>query len=161
MKFDGMSGNVARWSSTAPVTIPLATGGSYSQFVFFEAILRPYTPGINAGPCCGGPSWTTASAAGINTLPQSNWPVFNVAANPGYSFDVWTRYMFFDGVAVLDRFDQLPTYAGSQLVTSNSGGFYAAPPVMATPEPASIALMATGLAGVAVIVRRRKRQAQL
>jgi hypothetical protein len=160
MTFIGFtSPGLAVWQSTVPFIFNTANQGLVNVgTVFFEAQIQTYQPGTNSGQTAAWLPWTTAAAAGISTIPGS-WPVFNVAANPGYNFDVWTRWTVGSpqGPGLLDYYESFNTQLGGSVKTSNSAGFfYTKDQVTTTPEPASIALMATGLVAVIGITRRKK-----
>lgn len=82
------------------------------------------------------------------TLGQS-WPTYN----PFYTFTIASG--FTNGINTLDFYaqDQGPP-AGFNAYYSSRGSL--APPTTTTPEPASMVLIATGLAGVFGVARRRR-----
>jgi hypothetical protein len=156
----GLTQNAARGQSfTAPLDLFLQTA---SLWMSTSSATTPLTfVGILQG-------WN-------NATKQVTGPVlFQSAAQSITTYAFFARILSGNGVMYAD--DLVNSYAGGDAIadspygsgspnftTGYDGGFVATytttPPVTATPEPASMALMATGIASVAGWARRRKKQA--
>jgi hypothetical protein len=157
MAFTGYNSStgIATWSSTANTTFfDPASSSTVSFATFLNVQIQPISSSV--GPLGSGfLTPTTAGAAGISGLPASQM----VYSDPtGADFQVWSKYtaMSTSGPAVGDYYNSFNHVAGTQLNTSSSGAFYSAA-VVATPEPASLALVATGLVAFAGFARKRRK----
>jgi hypothetical protein len=156
MAFTGYNAStgIATWSSTANTTFFNPVSNSTVSFAtFLDVQIQPISASV--GPIGSGflvP--TTAGAVGIAGLPASQI-VYSDAA--GTDFQVWSKYtaLSASGPALGDYYNSFNHIGGAQLNTSSSGAFYSEA-VVAAPEPASVALVATGLVALGGLVRRRK-----
>lgn len=147
---------IATWQSSANLEFYDAFGNHISTPTYLSLQFKPYAS-LNGQLGAGWLTPTTASLAGITTLP-ANQAVFDVGSNPGYNFGIWSHYTAGNGQSLLDWYNGIHTTGGT-VRTSSVGAFYATDPVTATPEPTSIVLLATGMAGVFGAVRRRRTRA--
>lgn len=115
--------------------------------VFFNLIIRQTSPTGGAGTFLGGFSGTVSTAT-TNSSDLIWTPQSTVSINPT------TYQLVFDNVGPADG-------TGLAIPVNNTRGIDALiTTTTATPEPASLALMATGLAGLGGVVSRRRKNAK-
>jgi hypothetical protein len=155
--YNGSTG-VSTWTSTQNLTFTDVFGISHSTATVFSMQLQPYSLGVNAQMGSGWLTPITLAAAGITPGPDqsSMQSVFSDAL--GSDFQVWSRYTTADGTPLASYYNSF-NHNGDNFSTSASGAFYYTEEigVTATPEPASLTLLASGLAGVFGAARRRRR----